>query len=973
MTTFVESEIARLKLDNAGHQEAIEQAQQQLNNPGLTGLRQASLRSRITTLQNSISQNDAQLATYEAKISGTATDGALDTNGNPAAGAGIDDPTIDQAENSKLEIEVSAVNGIQDPNADPEALDAIQQEAEDELADAETSKNTLADDEETNLNEDPAEQQENEDNTDNTGDQYKEEIDEPAVRSFKPVEVSKQKVPVFETTENPLLSYASSTYNIRLSALTPTDYNNIIKDPTTPIRPKVVIISAGRRSKDLPRSQHFYEDFYFDYLKFNTIVGMNARTRGTNTIDLNFKILEPYGFTLHNRMIKLAQETGAKSLLEQPYLLSIDFFGINDRGEPSMIENQTKHIPIKITGMKAKVSQRGGEYECTAIPYNHAAFQETNVSTPVNLNVTAGTVFEFFDPTEGTTIVSESDQRESAVNDAENEEVYDARDAQAKKGRVNNLKQTQVKQPYYVSSYAGAINDWFANLKKRGNAQTTTSIDFVIDEKIKDSKIVFPKVNNPRNTPLSNPADPKQATALARTAAGQKGAGNVPFDKENFPINAGTSVIEVINAVIRNSEFIRKQVIDPSDEKLDPQKLADKQNTPIEWFKVIPVIKLTEFDAKLNKWAKKITYYIKTYTVYNQKNPNAPKSQPNGWSKRYDYIYTGQNTKIIDFSLDFDMLFYTALTAERGKMEALNSAPEADESKLAGTIPTTSPNTGHPQPMHFVSGDQQASAIGNANRDSRTIAATDLVKSIYSSARGDMINAKLKIVGDPELIKQDDIFFNPSNQGYDDDDYQFTTNYSLKFDRGELFALITWVTPVDLDDSDGTIRFYDDDPITSTFSGVYKFITVENEFRQGVFTQSLDLIRQPNQPEFDVVGPARKKKVDVDGKATRSIGKAGTPLPGALPGFDPDFDPWGDLEDSQEDIDEENVDEESEFEEDEDNGDLDDTGTDDEETGDEEAAEDEGDIELEEESEDWEEVDISDWEEEESTDPEGSI
>jgi hypothetical protein len=37
------------------------------------------------------------------------------------------------------------------------------------------------------------------------------------------------------------------------------------------------------------------------------------------------------------------------------------------------------------------------------------------------------------------------------------------------------------------------------------------------------------------------------------------------------------------------------------------------------------------------------------------------------------------------------------------------------------------------------------------------------------------------------------------------------------------------------------------------FSGIYKVLTVQSEFRSGQFTQTLNLVRLPNQTEYDYV------------------------------------------------------------------------------------------------------------------------
>ena len=105
-----------------------------------------------------------------------------------------------------------------------------------------------------------------------------------------------------------------------------------------------------------------------------------------------------------------------------------------------------------------------------------------------------------------------------------------------------------------------------------------------------------------------------------------------------------------------------------------------------------------------------------------------------------------------------------------------------------------------------------------------------------------MINVKLKILGDPEFIKQDDIFFNPRTNPDQNSGKLIDKNGSIMFDSAERFVLLTFNTPVDVDPESG-LMVVDSKYTTSAFSGIYKIITVDNEFTGGAFTQTLDLIR----------------------------------------------------------------------------------------------------------------------------------
>ena len=118
----------------------------------------------------------------------------------------------------------------------------------------------------------------------------------------------------------------------------------------------------------------------------------------------------------------------------------------------------------------------------------------------------------------------------------------------------------------------------------------------------------------------------------------------------------------------------------------------------------------------------------------------------------------------------------------------------------------------------------------------------DLQRDLTSSSRGDMINIQLKIIGDPQLIKQDDLFY---AQNISPPTSQLTPNNSLYYDGGELYVNIIFQSPVDYDESTGLAIPNLGNYTYNLFNGIYKIITVDNNFRQGKFEQTLDLIRLP--------------------------------------------------------------------------------------------------------------------------------
>jgi hypothetical protein len=650
------------------------------------------------------------------------------------------------------------------------------------------------------------------------------------------VVVTASRIPSYVPVENPLHDYATYTYNISLFALSSDEYNQAVTNEVRWDRVgKCLIGGAGRFNDNSSRHPAFRDDFYFDGLRLNTIVGMNARTKASNAIEITFNIVEPYGLTLLDRIIDLAAtiKPSCRNYLELPYALRIDFFGATDEGEmPNPIPNMTKWFPVKLLELKMKVGTKGTEYSIRAVPYNHQALQESTATTPINLEIDAKTVQDFFD--EGEAVVAETDElaafREAVKldtvrNDSEALQAYQARIKELEKG-------LKVKS----SSYTAGVNAWYQYQIETGAREYTDRIRFVVDKEIADSAIVLPDRTDPSKTPVPDPGTAKSRVANAPNAVGPD------FKATAFSVSAGTSVPRLVDMVMRNSSYILDQVSDPATKS--PEEIANKRGKPLNWYKIIPSIKLDKFDIKTNRWARTITYHIKPYVVYNSKHPMGPQSRPEGFVKIYNYMYTGLNSDIIDFSIDFDTLFYTAIEVNRASYQTTSGAARTTTQNKPNEVENPS-QAGSIQQVQYlpIPDNPGASAALDGNRDPTTKTAASIQNSIYSGARGDMLNLRLKIIGDPHFIKQDDVLINPADPEYDAKIFnQFSENGSLIMDAGEIYARVNFRTPVDIDDKTGLVRS-DGRYVESKFSGLYRILKVESEFRSGRFEQTLDMIR----------------------------------------------------------------------------------------------------------------------------------
>jgi hypothetical protein len=714
---------------------------------------------------------------------------------------------------------------------------------------------------------------------------------------------------------NPLHSYASYTYGISLHMLTADEYNKVVFDHK--FEPNRVIIASGGRHNNsqgatmFKRAPYFDVDFYFEDLNLQTVIGLNENSRATNAIDISFNIIEPYGVTLFNRIIKLTNEINpdSENYLEQPYLLQIDFFGMDDTGAIiGVIPGQTKRIPIRILSFDIKVSGKGAEYNIKASPYNHSAFDASSVSTPAHFEVKSGGVAAFFRSTEAEVAATkakinqqrESEEKQNLRNNTGSEGGYIGPDGQIT--YVNPALTSSTTKAaaagvatgdpiYTVKSYGSAINAWQSYLEQLNKITSADRYYFEFPTvtlgnqsiSVGNGNFILSDKLGAKNTPMVDVTD---------TAAHRKGTGlgieilAIDYKTKIFSINTGTSIEQVLNYVIRNSSYILDQMIVP-EEFTSPEayvaKRKEYEKKPLLWYKIIPTIKLNKFDKIRKQWARDITYVVVPYEVYNTKSSTAPQGQWNDPLKVYDYIYTGKNVDILDFDIQFNALYYTAVTAYRGNFSAIKGMSAAEEQKVAN------PETydGIPNPANAImpikekpqTFDSKARATGGSNTVT-SAAAVDTEQSLYSSAGGDMLQAELKIIGDPMYIKQDDVFYSPVSDAINKSsgDPRLIADGSLRMDSREVYIQITYRTPSDIDESTGEMKF-DSTFLQSLFSGMYKVLTVNSTFSGGQFVQTLSTVRLHRQESLENNGkPAGvTNERNVDSKIIPAVQPAAAP------------------------------------------------------------------------------------------------
>ena len=697
---------------------------------------------------------------------------------------------------------------------------------------------------------------------------------------------------------NPLLDFDSYTYSLSLHGISITEYNNLVGNPDGYVPKQVLIAGGGRYGDTFPRNTYFQNtDFFFDDFRMTSVVNTTTRNKWSNLIECKFTIIEPLGFTLIKRLMLacMSPDGGIRSpnYLKQPFILQIDFFGHKDGNlqDPSInsssdaygegsqllashLSDNTKYIPIRLVDMKSKVTSKGTEYQFSAVPFNHTAFSPTKIVTPADFSVKAKTVKDIFG--KGFDIPPDL---LNAVRDQQRFETggFNTNTGDASVAEYYANKPAVTSKAFPAAGLCDKINAWYIGLQqKNGSIPDKFSVEF--DEVIGNSPI-----ESGGQADTSTVAESGNSKTATQQAAGASKS-TIDFHNQTINIPAGTSIGAVIEWAIVNSEWFQTaNIFNDAEAKSSKNKQADQRTAILNAFKIIPRIKVTEYDPGRADYSYEIVFQVKRWLA-NSKATNAAQGRTPGWLKEYNYLYSGgarslntgkftDNRDVIDLQIDFNMLYYTQVTAFKNKEQLAQTgaglstgqpgagAPLAVELTSAQTgkgdvaIPTTrerpqssdgqdGPGSTYdqlaPPSTVYISKNTRTNVSKGSNVGARVAAAEILNTQLVDLASGDMINVKLKIIGDPTFIKQDDLFYN-SGLGYSTS--LLTKNNSIRTDDSELYVFLTFRTPDDYDESTGLAIPGQNKFSYTEFTGVYKIITIDSQFTKGKFEQTLDLVK----------------------------------------------------------------------------------------------------------------------------------
>lgn len=286
---------------------------------------------------------------------------------------------------------------------------------------------------------------------------------------------------------------------------------------------------------------------------------------------------------------------------------------------------------------------------------------------------------------------------------------------------------------------------------------------------------------------------------------------------------AGQQIIQFIDTVLRNSNYITDQQKVVWNSKTNTWEYNGKPAQNFAWFNITCQAEQLEYDPKQNDFAYRMTYIIAPYQIPVQ-SEYFDNSSFRGVHKVYNYWFTGQNSQVTNFEQNYNNAWTQALTS--------------DASVRAGNESTASRvNSREQWKKRYMPASNQARQGSDGNTFEPGANAADYLYTV------DTATIALNILGDPAWIPP------PTNiQPGQFSTSPFFADGSINTTASAAYFEFAWNKPTDYNTTTGLM-----DPGQNNFgsnraagkAGVaqqavsYQATGVKSKFRGGKFTQEL--------------------------------------------------------------------------------------------------------------------------------------
>jgi hypothetical protein len=608
--------------------------------------------------------------------------------------------------------------------------------------------------------------------------------------------------------KNPLGYYSSSTYQISLYMITPDAYDAFILSGRTNINALgntgtaagvyLIAQSGGINNSEMQRASGFKLDYYIDNLSIKTYMNPKATMTASNSTEIKFQILEPYGFSFLTNLKRVGDElvsynsaTGAekpRNPTRQFFIIGIRFLGYDENGnivssnktvEGDLLDanaspNSTtlfdRYYDINITNIKFKIDGKATTYNVDAIsiaPYVAFGLKRGRINNDTTLI--------------GDTVYSVLNDLVEKINKVNEENAADST--------------TKLYNKLLPIRYLGEDADL-----------------------IKGASIVVPTDLDKSRYPGIEIDNTIEVTEYYNRRA------NPDRTKKQIIFKNDTSIQQAITQIITQSSYLLEALSVVYDSVKQPStSTGEYQETPgeengnkISWYNISAEVSNPVWNTDTNDYVFDITYVIQTYktpVIYNAYIKSLEKYY--GPHKRYDYWYTGKNSEIISYEQTIDNGYFTIV---------LDGTPPVEDNEIPNVV------------------GQQDDASRQGTQTTGSAAQNTVITSLYDPKS--FATAKITILGDPDFLAME----SPGSVNDVYDRFYGSDGFTITPNGGQVFIEIDFKEAIDYDTQKGYLsinesilfwKYPEDVPVTGVS---YEVLDVMSNFQGGSFKQTLNCV-----------------------------------------------------------------------------------------------------------------------------------
>lgn len=680
-------------------------------------------------------------------------------------------------------------------------------------------------------------------------------------KSAKPGPITKE--PGKPPWPNELESYTSFSCIFTLGVLSPQEINSpnetYIKNG---IKDKFKILRSGGGLNETKTTTAFEEtgrvEYYMDDLDIDSFISPNNLTGISTGVAVSFSVYEPYSLGLFLQTLMIAaKKAGYKNYIEAPLLLVIEFRGWDENNNNYLAPNSTRKIPIKFTNVTVEADEGGSKYRCNAYVFNEMAFLDEKTTIKNDISIHGTTLEELLQKGKGSLSAVLNDDFVELENLGQKAAADRVIISFPKKNTSLNPSFSTNESDSASISYSQEEQESFeilnydSDISQRIAAKAFSQVNRIGAQKVIEDWRTAGEV------PYGIPGGPDGVYDSAKKIYDRRTKGLHPnFDSRTYRFTAGTKIEHIIEQMVLISDYgrgISNQLENPPPDGM------------INWFRIESEVYINPVEEQMRRDGTFPKIYVFKVVPYktsasrfkspNQKTPGILQRKENEAAKEYNYIYTGKNKDIIDFRLEYNYAFFTAINDDQENFSSTSTTKDQTKTgnikksvRVENPGPEEEPDEGAPETQGVKEANTQK-APGSEFESEETKVARDF-HNAFMNSNVDLIKLDLTIMGDPYFIP------NSGLGNYNANDVSGIDNIkedaSINYQKGEIDINIEFRTPFDYNQK-GTVDYpkLEDTEIVNSFSGLYQVIKVRHSFQQNFFSQTLELVRRRHQDKTE--------------------------------------------------------------------------------------------------------------------------